>query len=66
MQAERELHIQVPFVRMLPQCALCPHCSYTLFIIYKRVVLEIMSRRFSLFFRVCFCKLKKEHSGLCD
>ena len=36
MQAERELHIQVPFVRMLPQCALCPHCGYTLFIIYKR------------------------------
>ena len=27
MQAERELHIQVPFVRMLPQCALCPHCG---------------------------------------
>ena len=32
MQAERELHIQVPFVRMLPQRALCPHCGNTLII----------------------------------
>ena len=31
-----------------------------------RVVLKIMSRWFSFYFRVCFCKLKKEHSGLCD
>ena len=31
-----------------------------------RVVLKIMSGWFSFYFRVCFCKLKKEHSELCD
>ena len=35
MQAERELHIQVPFVRMLPQSALCPTAAIHYYLSYE-------------------------------
>ena len=50
---------------------ICPSIPQSLYIQactgqQLRVVLKIMSSWFSFYFRVCFCKLKKEHSGLCD